>query len=325
MSCHRPSRPRILAGVILSRLAQAGYIAVVLASLCFGAVHALPGDLAQRVAFARLGEDNISKEVTDRIRHEEGLEGSLAVQYARWMMQLVQGDLGRSLVSRRSVGDEIWLHAGYTATLGIAAWLLSYLIALPIGAYAGLFPGGRVDQLSTTIAAALASLPSFLLGIGLIAIFALSLRWLPPAGYRTNWHLVLPCVTLALGLAAYSVRIVRHAVADTRRAFFLTFARIKGLDPAAAFQRHGVRNATIPVVTFAALQMAFIVDGFVVIETLFNYPGLGDLLVKSLLARDVPMIMGTGLVIAAVFVLVNLVADVLGLALDPRRFHAHDR
>ncbi|MGQ0675637.1 MAG: ABC transporter permease [Rhodospirillales bacterium] len=313
-------RWQVLAQIVGSRLAQAVGTAVVLATLCFACVHALPGDVALRIAFARLGEDYVTTEAVQRIRREEGLDGPLTWQYAAWMGRLTRGDLGRSLVSRRPVWEEIGLHAHYTLQLGIAAWLLSYLIALPLGVHAGFHPGGWVDRITTGMAVGLASLPTFLTGIGLIALFALTLRWLPPAGYRTNWHMVLPAVTLALGLAAYSVRIIRHAVADTRGVFYMTFARIKGQSVPAAFRHHGVRNATIPVVTFAALQFAFIADGFVVVESLFNYPGMGDLLVKSLLARDIPTIMGAGLVIATVFVLANLAADVIGLLLDPRRF-----
>jgi peptide/nickel transport system permease protein len=172
---------------------------------------------------------------------------------------------------------------------------------------------------TTGIAVALASLPSFLVGIGLISVFALSLRWLPPAGYRTGAHMVLPALTLALGLAAFSVRVIRNAVVEVRGAFYMTFARIRGRSAASAFRHHGVRNAAIPVATFAALQFAYMVDGFVVVEMLFNYPGLGELLVKALLARDVPVVMGAGLVIGLVYAGVNLLADLACLALDPRQ------
>jgi len=176
-----------------------------------------------------------------------------------------------------------------------------------------------VDRATTGFAVTLASLPPFLTGIGLISVFALTLRWLPPAGFRSAAHMVLPALTLALGLAAFSVRIIRTAVVEVRSSFYLTFARIRGLPPAAAFRRHGVRNAAIPVATFAALQFAYVVDGFVVIETLFNYPGLGELLVKALLARDVPLIMGAGLLIGLLYAALNLLADLVCLWLDPRR------
>lgn len=308
-----------LAGLVASRLGQALATAWLLATLCFVLVNVLPGDTALRVAGARLGEDRVSTEAIERIRRQEGLDRSLTAQYANWLGRLATGDLGRSLVSGKPVWQEIGQYGRYTLGLGVVGWLLSYAIALPVGLLCGFRPGGLVDKATTAIAVALASLPSFLVGIGLIFLFAVSLRWLPPAGFRTGSHMVLPAVTLALGLAAFSVRIIRNAVLDVRGAFYMTFARLRGHSTVAAFRRHGVRNAAIPIATFAALQFAYVVDGFVVVETLFSYPGLGDLLVKSLLARDVPVVMGGGLVIALLYSGVNLIADIACLTLDPRR------
>ena len=304
--------------IILGRLAQAIATAAVLATLCFSFVHALPGDLALRVAASRMGEDRVTQESADRIRKAEGLDRPLLVQYGDWMGRMARGDLGHSLLTGKPVWQELAWHGRFTLELGLIGWLLSYLIALPIGIAAGFRPGGWIDRVTNGLSVTLSSLPAFLLGIGLISLFALSLRWFPPAGFRTVSHMVLPAVTLALGLAAFSVRIVRNAVVDVREAFFMTFARLKGLSGAQAFRHHGMRNAAIPVVTYAAIQFAFVIDGFVVIETLFNYPGIGELLIKALIARDVPVIMGAGLVIGLAFALVNLLADVLCLWLDPR-------
>lgn len=304
---------------IAARLLQALMTAWLLASLCFALTHALPGDTALRIAAARVGEDRLTQQAVERIRAEAGLDRPILAQYGTWMTQLATGDLGRSMVSGRKVADELAHHARYTFGLGAVGWLLSYAIALPIGVWAGFRPGGLVDRASLGFSVLLASLPPFLTGIGLIAVFALALRWLPPAGFRTASHMVLPAVTLALGLAAFSVRIIRAAVAEVRAAFYMTFARIRGLGALAAFRHHGLRNAAIPVATFAALQFAYVVDGFVVIETLFNYPGLGELLVKALLARDVPIIMGAALLIGLLYAALNLAADLVCLALDPRR------
>lgn len=308
-----------LGRLIAARLAQAVLTAWLVATLCFALTHALEGDTALRIAAARVGEDRLTQEMAERIRREEGLDRPLVVQYAQWMARLARLDLGRSLVSRKPVAEELVYAVRFTLGLGTIGWLLSYIIALPLGCWAGWRPGGVVDRMTTVFAVTLASLPPFITGIGLISVFALSLRWLPPAGFRTEAHMVLPALTLALGLAAFSVRIVRTAVVDVRQSFYLTFARIRGLPAGRAFRRHGVRNAAIPVATFAALQLAYVVDGFVVVETLFNYPGLGDLLVKALLARDVPMIMGAGLLTGLLYTTVNLVADLVCLWLDPRR------
>ncbi|TVQ56804.1 MAG: ABC transporter permease subunit [Rhodobacteraceae bacterium] len=275
--------------IVRARLGQAVMAAAVLATLCFGLIHALPGDAALRIAAARVGEGRLTPETVARIRAEAGLDRPLIVQYGAWMGRLARGDLGRSPVTRRPVAAELGSHARHTLALGLAGWLLSYAVALPLGLAAGLRPGGRLDRVTQAASVALASTPSFLIGIVLISILALSLRWLPPAGFRTSAHMVLPAATLALGLAANSVRVVRHAVVDVRGAFFVTYAQLRGLPEGAAFRRHGLRHAAVPVVTFMALQTGFVIDGFVVIETLFAYPGIGDLLVRSLLARDVPM------------------------------------
>jgi peptide/nickel transport system permease protein len=307
-----------VARIIAARLAQALATAALLATLCFGFVQALPGDLALRVAAARVGDERLTPEMADRIRREEGLDRPLIVQYGLWMATLARGDLGRSLVSGKPVVEELAYHAKFTLQLGLIGWLLSYALALPLGIWAGMRPGSTVDRVTDALAVMLASLPSFLVGIGLITIFALTLRWLPPAGFRTSAHMVLPAFTLALSLIAFSIPIIRNAVVEVRAAFFMTYARVKGLTHGAAFRNHGIRNAAIPVVTYAALQFAFVIDGFVVIETLFNYPGLGELLVRALVARDVPVIMGAGLLIGLAFSLVNLMADLTRLWLDPR-------
>lgn len=300
------------------RLMQAALTAWLLASLCFAFVHALPGDTALRIAAARVGDDRVTAEVADRIRRVEGLDRPLLQQYGVWLARIATGDLGHSLVTRKPVWQEIAYHGRFTLGLGALGWLLSYLIALPLGIASGFRPGGWLDRITNGAAVALAAMPSFLVGIGLISVFALSLRWLPPAGFRTAGHMVLPALTLALGLAAFSVRIIRNAVVEVRSAFYMTFARIRGRSAAQAFAHHGVRNAAIPVATFAALQFAYLVDGFVVVETLFAYPGLGELLVKALVARDVPVIMGAGLVIGLLYAAVNLSADLACVALDPR-------
>ncbi|MBX9910574.1 MAG: ABC transporter permease [Beijerinckiaceae bacterium] len=305
--------------VAAPRLWQALITGWLLATLCFAFTHALPGDVALRVAAARIGDDRVTAEAADRIRQEEGLGLPVLDQYGAWMMRLVKGDLGRSLVSGKPVLAEIIDHGRYTLMLGTIGWLLSYLLALPIGFWAGWWPGGAVDRLSMGLAVVLASLPTFLVGIGLISAFALTLHWLPPAGFRTGAHMILPALTLALGLAAYSVRIVRNAVVEVRQAFYLTYARIRGHSATGAFRHHGIRNAAIPIVTFAALQFAYLVDGFVIVETLFNYPGLGDLLVRSLLARDVPVVVGAALLIGWTYAFINLAADLTCLKLDPRR------
>ncbi|NGN43883.1 ABC transporter permease [Mesorhizobium sp. CGMCC 1.15528] len=304
--------------MIVGRLAQTALVALTLVTMCFVFVHTLPGDTALRIAEARGGSEFLNVGKAREIAAEEGLDRPILLQYGEWIERIATGDLGMSLVTRQPVASELWNRGQNTLILGIAGWLASYLVALPIGIYAALRPHGWVDKISSFYCVTMASLPSFLMGIGLISIFALSLRWLPPAGFRSWEHLILPAATLALGLSAFSIRLIRDTVREVNGAFFITFARTKGLTASAALRENGSRNAAIPIVAFAALQFAAVVDGFIMIETLFNFPGLGDLLVSSMLSRDVPMVMGAGLVAAVGYGLVNLAADLASLALDPR-------
>ncbi|MEI5681038.1 MULTISPECIES: ABC transporter permease [unclassified Mesorhizobium] len=304
--------------MIVGRLAQTALVALTLVTMCFVFVHTLPGDTALRIAEARGGSEFLNVGKAREIAAEEGLDRPILLQYGEWIERIATGDLGMSLVTRQPVASELWNRGQNTLILGIAGWLASYLVALPIGIYAALRPRGWVDKISSFYCVTMASLPSFLMGIGLISIFALSLRWLPPAGFRSWEHLILPAATLALGLSAFSIRLIRDTVREVNGAFFITFARTKGLTASAALRENGSRNAAIPIVAFAALQFAAVVDGFIMIETLFNFPGLGDLLVSSMLSRDVPMVMGAGLVAAVGYGLVNLAADLASLALDPR-------
>lgn len=306
------------ANMVVGRLAQIALVALTLVTLCFVFVHTLPGDAALRIAEARGGAEFLSVGRAEEIAQEEGLNRPVLVQYAEWIGRVATGDLGASLVTGQSVASELWYRGQNTLILGIVGWLASYLVALPVGIYAALRPRGWVDKISSFYCVTMASLPSFLMGIGLISIFALSLRWLPPAGFRSSQHLILPAATLALGLSAFSIRLIRDTVREVNAAFFITFSRTKGLSAAKALWENGSRNAAIPIVAFAALQFAAVVDGFIMIETLFNFPGLGDLLVSSMLARDVPMVMGAGLVAAIGYGFVNLCADLATLALDPR-------
>ena len=304
--------------VVLNRLAQAAGVAAAVSALCFALMQCLPGDIALQAAAARY-EDRLTAESIEVLRREAGLDQPVAAQFARWMAAALTGDLGRSLVTRKPVAEELAYHFSYTSTLGALGLLLSYGLALPLGIVAGLRPGGWIDGATAAFSAAFASMPIFLIGLALISLFSLQWRALPPAGFGETRHMILPALTLGLSLAAVSTRIVRNAVVEVWGAFHIQFARLKGLNEVAVAVGHGARNAAIPVTAFLAVQMTMVADGFVVIETLFNYPGVGDLLVRSLLARDLPMVQGAGLMIGLLFAGVNLLADLACLWLDPRQ------
>jgi peptide/nickel transport system permease protein len=281
-------------------------------------MQALPGDKALQLAVARHGERATEAGIAQAQR-DGGFDRSMAAQFADWAGRLVRLDLGHSLVSRRPVAEELGPRLRVTLLAGAASVLLGLAIGLPLGLWAGLRPGGLADGAVAVAAALFSAVPAFLLGLVLMMLFAIRLGWLPAAGSSSLLHFVLPVCTLALGFAAPLARVTRLAVLEAWGAFPVTFGRLKGLSPARAGLRHGVRNAAIPVVMLAGLRFAAVIEGFAVIETLFNLPGLGDLLVRALVARDIPTVQAAALLFGLIYGAVGLLLDAACAAIDPRR------
>lgn len=302
---------------MLARLAQMAAVVATVAILCFGAQMLLPGDKAVQVAVARSGEA-VGEAAIARAQADGGFGRSVPAQFASWMGRLVSGDMGVSLISRRPVAEALAQRLPVTLKIGVMSVLLGLLLGIPPGVGAGLRPGGVLDAGVAAAAALFSALPSFLVGLVLVAFFAVRLGWLPSAGSATMGHLVLPALTLALPFAAGLARIARHAVRRSWSAFPVVFGRLKGLSPVSAGLRHGVRNAAVPVVVATGLRLAAVLEGFVVVETLFNVPGLGDLLVHAVLARDIPMMQGVAVVFGVIYGLAGLLIDLACAALDPR-------
>ena len=304
---------------ILFRLCQGLFVAVAVSTLTFVLLVALPGDLALKVAMARYGEDLADEKAVAYVRRDAGLDRPLWVRYGLWIKSAVTFDLGRSIVTGNPVGDDLGFHFGMTVKLAICSLGMSLFLAIPWGIYAGLRPGSWVDIVSATVSSCLVSMPSFVLGVGLIILFAVRLRWMPAAGFTQTANLILPSLTLALGMAAVSTRIISTATAEVKESFFITFAKLKGLSSRRVFWSHGVKNGAIPVVTFLGLQLAHLLDGIVVLEYLFDWPGIGDLLMESIIARDLPVMQGVTLLIGLMYVTVNAATDMICIWLDPRQ------
>ena len=300
------------------RLAQAGCVALVVGVLSFLMMQAMPGDMAYRIAAARYGYDLASAELAETVRTELGLEAGPLALFGRWMADLAQLDLGRSMVSGQPVWDEIAHQMGASLQLAAVALGLSLLIGPPAGIYAGLHAGGRFDRALLVASAGLRAMPQFLLGLVLIVVFAVQLRWLPTAGHGAARHFILPAVTLALGLAAASARITRDAMAAVAAGPVIAFARTKGLPERQVLLRHGLRNVAAPVLTYLGLQFVLLAEGVVVVETIFGWPGIGHALIHAVSHRDVPMVQGTALVMGLGFVLINAAVDLLARRIDPR-------
>ncbi len=307
-----------LIGAIAGRLAQLAAMLLAVVLLCFAAMQALPGDKAVQLAVARHGE-RASDGGIDQARRDGGSDRSLAMQFLDWAGGLARLDLGHSLVSRKPVIDELAPRLRVTLIAGALSVLLGLAIGLPLGLWAGLRPGGVADAVVAVAAAVLSAVPAFLLGLLLVMLFAIRLGVLPAAGSGSAWHWALPVLTLALGFAAPLARVTRQAVVEAWGSFAVTFGRLKGLSPARAGWRHGARNAAIPVVMLTGLRFAAVIEGFAVIETLFNLPGLGDLLVRALVARDIPTVQAAALLFGLIYRVIGLLLDAACAAIDPRR------
>jgi peptide/nickel transport system permease protein len=303
---------------LMARLVQALVAALLIGSLCFAMMQTLPGDAAMRIAASRYGPDAMTQQLAEAVRAELGLERPWLQQYGDWLGQLARLDLGHSLVSGAPVIDELRVQLGHSLWLALLALALSLLIGPPLGLLAGRRPNGRIDRLSQALAILLRSVPPFVLGLLLMLVFSLWLGWLPPAGFGSWRHLLLPALTLALGLAALSSRVTRDAMAEVGTAPYFAYGRYKGLGALALARRHGVRNAAIPVVAYLGLQTVYLIEGVVVVESIFAFPGIGHALVHAVIARDVPMVQGTVLVMGLLFILINLLVDALCRRLDPR-------
>jgi ABC-type dipeptide/oligopeptide/nickel transport system permease component len=309
---------RVLGG----RAVQAVLVALLVGTACFLMVRLLPGDMAYRIAASRYGYDLVDSAAAEAVRQELGLDRPWFIQLGAWFTDLLRFDLGTSLASGEAVTDALRVQLGHTLLLSVAALLFSLLIGPPLGALAGLRRGGWLDGALLALSAALRAVPAFVIGIGLMLWLAVEWDWLPVAGVGGWREVILPALTLALGLAAASCRVTRDAVAAVAASPFFSFARMKGLGDALAFRRHGVRNAAIPVVAYLGLQLVVLIEGVVVVESLFAWPGIGHALVHAVLGRDIPMVQGTALVMGLLFVTLNALTDLACWLLDPRRREA---
>jgi len=315
-----PARGRLaaVAGLAAGRLAQAALVALVVGVASFAMLEALGGDAAYRVAAMRYGYDIMDSASAELVRAELGLDRPAPARLGDWLWALARFELGDSHVTGAPVTQELAHQLGASLTLAGAATALSLLIALPVGVAAGLRPGGAVDRLSLAASLLLRATPAFALAVVLILALAVRARLLPVAGYGGPVHLVLPALTLALGLAAVSSRVVRDAVAEAMASDWRRFARVKGLTARATFLRHVVRNAAAPVVAYVGVQTAYLIEGVVIVESVFAFPGLGHALVHAIFGRDVAMLQGAALTLGLLYVGLNLIVDLLGRAIDPR-------
>ncbi|WP_304615730.1 ABC transporter permease [Paracoccus sp. (in: a-proteobacteria)] len=303
---------------ILYRAAQALLVALLVGVLTFLMMQSLPGDMAFRIAAGRYGYDAVNAQAAEAVRLELGLDRPALEAFGAWFLDLMRLDFGTSVISGAPVMDEIRHQLGASLQLALAALALSLLIGPPLGILAGLRAGGWLDRALLVVSTALRSVPQFLMGLILIVLVSIQLGWLPAAGYGRAEHFILPALTLALGLAAVSARIARDAMAAVAASPHYAFGRWKGLSEWQLLRRHGLRNIGVAMVTYLGLQFAMLVEGVVVIESIFGWPGIGHALVHAIFGRDVPMVQGTALLLGLGFVALNAMIDLTARWIDPR-------
>jgi peptide/nickel transport system permease protein len=306
---------------VLRRIVQAAFVTVGVSIASFALIHLVPGDPV-RVSLGTRYDPQTARV----LRHAAGLDRPLVQQYLRWAGHALRGDLGVSFETQEPVGSAIVHRLPATLTLAGAALLVALLIALPLGTIAAVRARTAVDYAATAISQVGVSIPDFWIGIMLIFLVAGRWGWLPPSGYVsigqsfTGWldHLVLPALSVGLVSAAILSRFVRAAMIEALQQDYTRTARARGLSQRAVVVRHALKNALPPVVTVTGLQLAYLLGGVIVVETIFAWPGLGRLALDAAQTRDYPVLQGAILLFALTFVVVNLVVDVLYALLDPR-------
>lgn len=273
----------------------------------------IPGDPARLMA----GPDATAEDI-ELVRRDLGLDRPPLQQYIEYMTRALHGDFGRSMVTGRPVVDEIKDRLWPTLELAAVSIAIAILIGLVAGVLSAVRRNTWIDYLAMFVSVLGISVPAFWLGLMLMYVFAVGLRWLPPFGYGTWQHFVLPAITLGAGAAAYIARFARASMLEVLGQDYIRTARAKGVYEAKVNFSHALKNALIPVVTVTGLQFGFLLGGTVVIESVFAWPGIGRLLVDAVNARDYPVVQTLMLLFALQFVTVNLAVDLLYAVLDPR-------
>ena len=310
-----------IARYLLARLGGVLVVMAIVAVLVFVLTRAAPGDPISVL----LGDQATAADIA-RVQKDYGLDKPLPVQFAYWVREVLQGNLGQSIFLQRPVTQALWERAEPTTLLALMAVAIAALIGIPCGIVSAVYRGRAIDQIFTGVAMLGASIPSFWFGIVLIQIFAVSLGWFPASGYGApgaplaeRLHaLILPSAVLGILNSALIIRFTRASMLDVLGEDYVRTARSKGLPESAVVLKHALRNALVPIVTVLGLTVALMIGGAVVTETVFGLPGVGNLVVNAVLRRDYPVIQGALLVVAAIYVLINFSIDLLYVAVDPR-------
>ena len=317
---------------VVKRLLQAIPLLLGIATITFFIVHLAPGD-PMDVYLARQNRQEVDPQVIELIRIKYGLDQPLPVQYVKWMGNLARGDLGESFRYRRPVASLLAERIPYTLQLTVLALLFDVLIGITLGIISAVKQYSTVDKSVTVGSLIIYSIPGFWLALMLVLVFSVNLGWFPTSQTRSLdyellstfgkfldrvWHLVLPVFVLGVASAAGTARYMRNQLLEVLSEEYVIAARARGLAETSVILKHALRNALIPIVTLYGLALPFLLGGAVLIETVFSWPGMGQLAVEAINARDYPIILATSMIAAVLVVVGNLLADITYALVDPR-------
>ena len=288
------------------------------ATLTYFTVHVTPGDTATAIIIQTQGEEAVNEATLDAVREKFDLERPVIVQYFDWLGHIFTGDFGISYKYNLPVLDMLKARLPNTLALGFLACAISLLIALPLGVLSALRHNRVFDHLCRLVTLSLASFPGFWLAIMGIVLFSIHLGVLPTSGMNSPNSIILPALTLSVGMTASAMRMMRSSTLDVLNQDYMIVARAKGLSKREVMMKHGFRNAIPPIITLVGLQIGHILGGSVIIENIFAWPGVGDLFINAVYSKDLPMMEGCVILIAFGYAFINLVVDIIYAFIDPR-------
>ena len=300
-------------GYTIKRILQVIPVLLIISFICFMMIRLVPGD-----PVANMLGVNASKEAIAAQRAELGLDKPLLTQYGDFLVKALQGDLGKSITTRRPVIDEIAQRYPATLKLALGATVFAAVVGITFGVLSAVKQNKLTDNVIMVFSLLSVSTPSFFLALVMMPLFSIHLGWLPSMGLRTPLHYVLPIITLGMQSVGLIARTTRSSMLEVLRQDYIRTSRSRGISQAVIVMRHAFKNALIPVVTVVGLRFGGLLAGSMLVEAVFSVPGIGRFMVDGVLKRDYPVVQGTVLVLATTFVLVNLAVDLIYALIDPR-------
>lgn len=309
---------------VAKRLLEIIFVLWAVATLTYAMVHVTPGDIAELVIIQTNGPEAVNDETLRHVSQKFDLDRPFIEQYGSWLGNAVTGDFGISYRYNMPVSAMLAARLPNTLALGGMACLIALVLGIPFGIASAMKRNGFLDHFTRAVTLFLSSFPGFWLALMGIIVFSIMLGWLPTSGMNSPQSIILPSLTLSVGMVASITRMMRTSMLDVLGLDYMTVARSKGLSRRGVIMRHGMRNAMPPIITIVALQIGGILGGAVIIESIFAWPGIGDLFINAINTKDIPMIEGCVILISFGYAFMNLVADIVYAFIDPRVKYGND-